>query len=79
MCIALHFPFKTLAMVYILIGMCVTFHVPFGILAMTYAPFKMCLTLGTINNFIRMHLSHNNIFNVFFETHTKIHYAFQIT
>ncbi len=79
MCLALHFPFKTLAMVYIFVGMHVTFHVLFGILVMIYAPLKMCLTLGIINILIKMHLSHNNIFDVFFERHTKIDYAFQIT
>ncbi len=67
MCLALDIPFKTLAMAYILIGMHLTFHVPFGILAMTYVPLKMCLTLGTINILIKMHLSHNIIFDVFFE------------
>jgi hypothetical protein len=44
MCVALHVPFGTLAMVYILVKMCLALHIPFGTLAMAYILIKMCLT-----------------------------------
>jgi hypothetical protein len=41
---ALHVPFQTLAMVYILVKMCLAPHIPFRTLAMAYIFIKMCLT-----------------------------------
>ncbi len=47
-------------------------------LTMAYIFFEMHLALATINIIIKMHLAYNHILDVFFETQTKIHYAFQI-
>ncbi len=55
-----------------------TLHVPFKTLVIAYILFKMCLVLAIVNILIRMHLSHNSILDVFFETQTKIHCAFQM-
>jgi hypothetical protein len=51
-------------------------HVLFGTLTMVYVPFEICVALAMVNIFIKMHLAHNIILNVFFETQIKIHYVF---
>jgi hypothetical protein len=43
---ALHVPFGTLAMVYVLVKMCLAFHIPFGTLAMAYILIKNVLDLS---------------------------------
>jgi hypothetical protein len=74
-----HIPFKTLAVVYILIKMHLAPHVPFETLAMAYNSFQNAPSFGiNIIILIKMHLVHNNIPNASFETQTKIHYGFQI-
>jgi hypothetical protein len=52
---------ETLTMAYVSVKM----HM---VLAMAYVPFKACLTLTMINIFVRMHLAHKNILNVFAKT-----------
>jgi len=62
-----------LAIVYILVEMHLVFKVPIKNLAITYIPIKMCLTFYVP---IKMCLAHNNILNVSFEMHIKIHCVF---
>jgi len=76
-------------MVYIPIRMCLAstmIYAHFGTcltLVMVYIPIKMHLALYVpiriyvmVYILVKMHLAHNNIFNVSFETQTKIHYVF---
>ncbi len=89
MCVAPHVLFKILTMVYIFFKMHLAPHVLFRTLVMAYVPFETCLALATgcalfktqlalaiVNIFIKMHLAHNNILDVSFETQTKIHCVF---
>jgi hypothetical protein len=66
-------------MAYIFLKMHLAPHVLFGTLAMAYVPFERCLALAMgyvlfetqlalvmVNVFIKMHLAHNSILDVFF-------------
>jgi hypothetical protein len=77
-------PFETMAMVYVFIKTCLALIMVYIFiktcfaLVVAYVPFKMCLAPTMVNIFIKMHLAHNSIFDVFYETYTKIHYVLQI-
>jgi hypothetical protein len=57
-------PFPNLGMTYIFIKTCMA-------LIIVYMLFETCLALVTINIFVRMHLSHNNIFDFFLKHKLK--------
>jgi hypothetical protein len=86
--LALYVPIRIYAMVYILVKMCLALamaYAPFEMhmaLVMVYVPIKTCLNPYVLIEvmvmayiLVKMHLAHNNIFNVSFETQTKIHYV----
>jgi hypothetical protein len=72
--LALHVPFKTMAMVYVFIKTCLVLVMVYIFvktclaLAMAYVPFKLCLAPTIVNILVKMHLAYNNIFDGSYET-----------